>query len=431
MTRVLIEIHEGQIVRNLLENGLLTMLTAQGAEVLLVTPATRVPEFTTRYSGPGVQFRDLLLLSDSSLSRAENYEFALGKWLCQNGHIGLRRAVWQHWGQPMAVRRSGREKALITDWKPDVVVSTHLSQVYGRRLVAASRDMGIPTVGNVASWDNVWKGLRVRPETVTCWSANNRDEVCRLGAYLPEHVEIIGAPAFDSYFAPDAQWTREDLCARLGLDPARPFLVFATLGQFSQQIDETFPLKALLCAIEAGQIRGKPQVVLRMHPWSRDMYFKPYMSRSDVVVSRYETYVPGLGWSPTREEAILAGNLLRHAAVVVSPGSTMCIEPAIFDTPTVVPAFNDYMPEVFEKYFRQTWLNQHFGRLYKNDWVPIPRSNGDMIAAINRGLEDRTWYREGRRHIRDEFLGPLDGKATERLAQIIVRAAESDQRIKG
>src|SRR5690606_29255115 len=149
----------------------------------------------------------------------------------------------------------------------------------------------------------------------------------------------------------------------LGLDLERPVLLFATLGQFNQQIDETNPLERLLEAIDTGQIPGRPQVVLRLHPWSRAAYFARFASRPDVRLSRYENYVPGLGWTPTREETILAGNLLRHADVLLSPGSTMCIEAAIFDTPTVVPVFNDYMPEQFAAYFESTWLQQHFRRL--------------------------------------------------------------------
>ncbi len=425
MSRILIEIHEGQVVRNLLENDLLRHLTAAGHTVLLVTPGARYPAFVQRYSLPGVEFDDLNLIFHARLSRMENYEEAVGKWLNRKGYYDLRRWLWQNVGAPRTIRRSTAEAALIARWKPDVVVATHLSQLYGRGLVAVARKRGIPTVGNLNSWDNAWKGLRTFPDTVTCWSDNNKQELIRLNGLEPKQIEVIGAPAFDAYCAPDGQWTRREFAERIGLDPERPILLFATLGQFSQQIDETNPLEVLLRAIDAQEIPGRPQVVLRMHPWSRDSYFLPYMHHPDVVISRYENYVPGLGWSPTRDEAILAGNLLKHADVVISPGSTMSIEPALFDTPTVVPVFNEYMPEVFEDYFEKTWIQQHFSRLYKNDWVPIVRSGTAMVEAVNHALSDKSWYHEGREHIRHEFLGPVDGSATERFAQIIMNAAKN------
>lgn len=419
--RILIEIHEGQVVRNLLENDLLGRLTRSGAQVMVITPGARIPAFVERYGGTGIAFRDLGLIGRAGLSRWEHYEMGLGARLMR--YPAARRWLWQAVGERLAARRARSEAALIAEWQPTVVVSTHLSQWYGRGLIAAARRQGIPTVGNLNSWDNVWKGLSVRPDVVTCWSQNNRAEVCRLAAYSPDQVEVIGAPAFDPYFAPDAQWTRAELCARLGLDPARPYLLFATLGQFKQQIDETNTFEVLLRALDAGQLAADPQVVLRLHPWSRETYFLPLMQHRAVVMSRYEHYYPGLGWSPTRDEAMLAGNLMRHAAAIISPGSTMCIEAAIFDVPTIVPVFNEYMPDVFEAYFRQTWLNQHFGRLYANDWVPIVRDPASMVEAINRALADPAWYAEGRAQIRREFLEPLDGRAAERFADVIMRTA--------
>lgn len=415
--RVLIEIHEGHIVRNFLENGLLERLTERGAVVMVVTPGARVPTFVKRFEREGVAFADLGLITYRPRSRVEVYDFALGKWLCARGLNRLRRWSWRYLAEPRAAREGTRENALLDQWKPDVVVSTHLSQVYGRRLIATAHRRGIPTLGNLNSWDNVWKGLWVRPEVITCWSEHNREEICTFAGYQPEQVKVIGAPAFDAYFAPDGMWTRAELCARLGLDPARPILLFATLGQFSQQIDETNPFEALLRALDQGLIPGHPQVVLRMHTWSKDIYFKHLMSHPAVTLSRFETYVPGLTWTPTRDEVILLGNLMRHADVVISPGSTISIEPAAFDTPTLVPVFNEYMPEVYESYFRQTWLNQHFGRLVKHDWVPLARTPESMVEMINRALTDRSWYREGRTHIREQILGPLDGKATERFVE--------------
>lgn len=420
MPRILIEIHEGQIVRNLLENNLLGMLVERGAEVLVVTPGARIPSFIERHGRAGVTFR--AIAGNTTFPRLEGYEHAIGEWLSRKGYAVLRQMIWKRLGEPMAANRALVESELLDSWNPDVVVSTHLSQLYGRCLVAAARRRGIPTVGNLMSWDNAWKGLRVRPDLLTCWSENNRAEICEIGGYDCADVQVIGAPAFDAYLAADSQWPRERVCDQLGLDPGRPILLFATLGQFKQQIDETSPLEVLLRAIDSEEISGRPQIVVRMHPWSREAYFKSLLDHPGVVVSRYENYVPGLTWTPTREEAMLAGNLLRHSAVCISPGSTMCIETAIFDTPTVVAVFNEYMPEVFEEYFKQLWLNQHFRRLQSNDWVPIARNASEMVAAVNKAMADKNWYSEGRRRIREEFLGPLDGCATRRLADVILGA---------
>lgn len=416
--RVVVEIHEGQIARSLLENGLLDFLRDRQAEVALVVPATRVDSFVARYAGPSISFHDLGLLG-KGLSSWENYEFAFGQRLSLHGYHKLRRSIWHWCAEPYIAQRAQHERAFLENWRPDVVVSTHLSQVYGRGLVAVANRMAIPTIGNLNSWDNAWKGLKVRPRQLTCWSTDNKEELCRLASYTSKQVQVIGAPAFDAYFAQDAQWSRVELCARLGIDTDRPLLLFATLGQFKQQIDETNPLEVLLKSLDHNGIPGNPQVIVRLHPWSRETYFKTLLEHPAVTVSRYEHYVPGLAWTPTRDETILAGNLIRHANVIISPGSTMTVEAAIFDTPVVVPAFNEYMPNVFDDYFQHTWTNQHLGRIYRNDWACIVKSPEEMLLAINTTLKNPHWYQEGRFRIRENILGPLDGKATERFAAAI------------
>lgn len=418
--RVLLEIHEGQIARNFLENGLLKLLLDQHVRISIVTPAARVPAFLSRHGAAGVEFHDLGLLDSVGLSAWENYEFALGQRLSRMGHHRLRRFLWHWFAEPCAAQRARRESAFLAAQRPDLVVSTHLSQTYGRGLVASASRMGIPTLGNLNSWDNAWKGLKVRPAQITCWSETNKQELCDLASYRPHQARVIGAPAFDAYFAPDAQWTRAELCTQLGLDMNRPLLLFATLGQFKQQIDETNPLEVLLKAIDSDSIPSDSQVVVRLHPWSREAYFQHLLLHPAVTVSRYQHYVPGLAWTPTRDETILAGNLMRHADVLISPGSSMVVEAAIFDTPVVVPVFNEYMPEVFENYFRQTWLNQHFGRIYQHDWAFLAKEPGQMIAAINTAIKNPDWYQAGREKIRENILGPLDGKATERFASFVL-----------
>ncbi len=222
-------------------------------------------------------------------------------------------------------------------------------------------------------------------------------------------------------------WSRERLCGTLGLDSRRPILVFATLGQFKKFIDETDSFQALLDEIDSGRIPGRPQVVLRLHPVSREQYWEVFRAREDVVVSRYLGYSPGMRWWPSQDEVALAGNLLRHADVCLSPGSTMAIEPAIFDTPAIVPIFNRYMPEEYERFFDAFWMSRHFGFLAENELLPFVRSAGEMTEAVCRALADRSWMKQERSVIREELIGPLDGHSTERLAQVAVRAANGSK----
>lgn len=278
-------------------------------------------------------------------------------------------------------------------------------------------------MGHLFSWDNAYRGLSSRPRRVTCWSEHNRRGLRALWGYPPERVEAIGAPALDAYLAADGVWSRVELCGELGLDPERPILLFASLGQIHTTIDETSPFEALLRGIDAGGVPGRPQVVLRLHPSSRAPYFSALTDRPDVVVSRYRGYVPGLSWYPERCEMIVAGNLFRHADVCISPGSTVTLESAIFDTPTVVPMFNEYMPDEYARFFKALWLERHFRPLIEEDLLILSRSPEELLEHVRRALAEPEWRREPRATIRERFLEPLDGRATEQFARVILETA--------
>lgn len=412
--KLIIEISEGQVARNLLENGFLDYLSKW--EVLLLVPVVKHVYFD-KFKKQNIQILEKPY--PQPLSRKEKYYLSLAKVLNKKGRNGLRQRLWEKMERPVIIQKSQWELNIIEQESPDLVISTHLSQLYGRGLIAVAQSKKIPTLGLLMSWDNVWKGLKSRPDMVACWSENNKDEIMRMEGYADKNVQVTGAPGFDAYFAEDAQWTREFFCSQLGLDSDKPIIMYATLGQFAQQVDETNTLEVLLRNIDSGNLSKHTQVIVRMHPWSRDGYFKHLLDHPNVTLSRYWNYVPGLTWTPTREETILAGNLLKHANVIVSPGSTMCIEAAIFDTPIVVPVFNEYMPDFFDQYFEETWLKKHFSKLYINNWLPVVRNEEDYISGILKAIDSPSWYQNGRMNIRNHFLGTLDGNSTLNLANLI------------
>ncbi len=253
-----------------------------------------------------------------------------------------------------------------------------------------------------------------------------KENLIKIGGFLPEQIDVIGAPVFDPYLDPAGAWPRRELCDRIGLDPERPILLFATLGQMRMFWDETGTFRAFLDALDQAALPGPPQIVLRLHPISVDHYFEEFRTREDVVFSRYSRYCPNMRWWPSRDEMFLAGNLLRHADACISPGSTMTIESAIFDTPTIVPTFNPLVPQEYDRFFRENWLNRHFRFLVEENTVALAGSPDELIGAVRRALADRSWLSEGRRKIRDWLLGPLDGRATERLAGLAVECAKQN-----
>ena len=427
--RILLETGDGRSASALLENNFLQHCLDLGAEVHVLSPGACYEPFIERYrlSGTSFSYLPVLLATKMRQRLLVGIEKRLGGGLSRIGWRQTRHKLWKIMGARANAFDGNFLKPLLDDFRPDCVVTAHLNQGFSRGLIGLCCLRGIPTVGNIFSWDHPYYPQRSVPDKLTCWSDIMRDDLVRIGGFLPEKIESIGAPVFDPYLDPAGKWTRQELCEHMALDPTRPILLFATLGQMRMFWDETGTFRAFLQALDQAALPGPPQIVLRLHPISIDHYYDEFRSRKDIVFSRYSRYCPGIRWWPSREEMFLAGNLLRHSDVCISPGSTMTIEAAIFDKPTIVPTFNPIMSDEYEHYFQESWLRKHFRFLVEEDSVALANSPDELITAVRRALSDPTWQAGGRQKIRDQLLGPLDGRATERLARAAVNLAKQNK----
>lgn len=344
--------------------------------------------------------------------------------------MGNRRALraWLTWEEK---RFYPPREEYVTAFRrigPSLLLTTNAHLPREAELISTARALGIPTLGIVRSWDNVFKGIHCRPDRLAVWNEINRQELIDIEGYRPGSVDIVGSPQFDPYFASDGVWSREKLAYRFGLDAARPIILFATLGYFLPGFDETCWMDTLAELLDRNSIEGRPQIICRLHPWSRLEHFEKYASHPDIRLTYVKRYWPSLTWYMTRDDVNEVGNMLRHADVVITPGSTITLEAAIFDRPTLVPIFHQYQPERAKDYF-DTWvLGKHFGRIERLGLAPIIRRSEDFAPAINRCLREPEWYKEQRAMLVRDYVHFTDGCSTQRLVELALRIARNGTR---
>ncbi len=410
--KIALSITEGRVIRDLFENGFLDMLHEHKADVVCFTPASRVSQFLKQWSQPGVAFCPIPLYDlDVTLQRS----LKVRDLMLRRGRFLL--PLWR------------RSVSKITLPDPEIIekmrgaqlaVSTHPMFHTEFPVYRAAVKLNIPTLGVLRSWDNLYKGLRIMPETLAVWNEVNRQEAVRLMGYKPDQVKVVGGAQFDPYFDPNAVWTRKQFASYFQLETSRPVIVLATLGAFLHLYDETYLVDWLLQEIENGNIPGRPQVVIRLHPASKLEHFQKYLSHPDVRISFIQGYIPTLGWTMTRNDVVVVANLLRHADLVISPGSTITIEAAIFDTPTIVPLFHTYQPELGKRQY-DFHLRNHFKRLHDLDLVPFANTPEELLQMVNRLLIDKSWYRKQRAQLVREYIQYTDGCSTKRLVDLIMK----------
>lgn len=170
---------------------------------------------------------------------------------------------------------------LVREAEPDVVVGSpanmrHSSEV---EYLKAARRLGIPTVIPVLSWDNLsTKGLfHVIPDKLLAWNEAHREQAVRIHGVPKANIEVTGSPFFDKWWADEtAPRDREAFCRKVGLDPAKPFLLY--LGSsISISNNEWGVIGELREALRGRPEFAEMQILVRPHPSNAATYAEiPY-----------------------------------------------------------------------------------------------------------------------------------------------------------
>ena len=143
-----------------------------------------------------------------------------------------------------AIPTDPRLDAVVSSIAPDVVVVTPLIDFVSYQVdyVKSAKRQGIPVAMAVASWDNLTnKGtINVQPDQVIVWNEAQKREAVSLHGVAPAAVRVTGAQLFDDWFERSPGTTREAFCARVGLDPARPFLLYLCSSLFIARDEVSF-----------------------------------------------------------------------------------------------------------------------------------------------------------------------------------------------
>ena len=197
--------------------------------------------------------------------------------------------------------------------------------------IKAARKLGVPTAVPVLSWDNLsTKGLiQAQPDRLYVWNEHHLKDAVEIHGIARDRIEVAGAPFFDKWFAPTADLpSREAFCLKLGLDPARPILLY--LGS-SRRIaaDETWFVQKLLRFLRSSgnqQLRGC-QLLVRPHPANAKIYQK--LSGEGVCVFPKDGELP-----ETREGFAQMRASFHHAAAAVGINTSGMVDAVLAGLPT-------------------------------------------------------------------------------------------------
>ena len=319
--------------------------------------------------------------------------------------------------------------------RPDAIAVLSLEGSREMLLAEAAQVAGIPLAVLIRSRDNLAAKILHLPDAAAyfVWSEATKAFFHRLYPEIPtERVLVTGSPQFDRHFDESCRLGREEYFALMGLDSARPLVVYtmATPGLIHHERDI---VQHLADAAHEGKLARGAQLLVRGHPrmFGSDW---PILRREWPEAKAFPRPVAAPYKSEAHEAEVVRLLLedepahlatLAYQDVQVNICGTMTIDSAILDKP-VVNVFYDgaKVPAGFS--VRRFYERSDVKEMMAYGASRLARDPQHCIRLINQYLDDPTLDAAGRRRAREEDCGPLDGCAGERIAAHLRRIAAKE-----
>ncbi len=467
-------------VRDVLRSGVLARVLESGAHVHIFSNAASDEAFIAEFRHPQVAIHPLADPDDPAFIREDARLLRLHLLVlslrCQTVEIMTRDArrrqpVLRMGRALLGVAGRGAQNAIL-NWcrrrraavtpdlygslfaqhRPDLVVGTRIltmtsptapsnPRYLDRHLIVEAARRGIRTLALVASWDNLTTGgfFPVDIDAITVWSREMKDQATTIHGLPAERVHITGAPQHDAYARP-SRFTRDEFWRKLGVDPARPVVVYAT-GTQGLIPNEPRLVEELMAALPVGV-----QFFLRLHQLDEPERYGHLSSESDVVedqdlgpvssghANRVSAATPRLhidqaGKPPVgdfadrdfdADELERLADTLRHADVVVNVASSISLDAAALGTPVVVLDYDAEPDTPYARSARRFYAFTHQLPVMSSGGVARAQSPRDAVEAIQTYLDDPSVHSDERAAMVEQLCHVIDGRSAERTAAVLL-----------
>lgn len=294
----------------------------------------------------------------------------------------------------------------------------------------AARDLGIPTLASILSFDNLTsRGMLARYDRYLVWCERMRDELLQLYPdVVQDDVEITGTPQFDFHRRDDRAWPRERTLAALGLDPGSRYFSYAA-SHASLTPDEPALVAQLARRMASVPSLEHHWLVVRMHPldnWNR-WSVAASLPRVRLSPSSDETPAPD-GWalgSVADQERLVA--TIRHSDASINVASTASLDAAILDRPVIGIDLRGE-PDSPRGILYEEYSAHHYAPLVASGGLDLARSWAELLLLLESAVRDPARGAGRRRAMVERECGIVDGHAAERVAGAVYRAAAGARR---
>ncbi len=446
MKTILIPIFQGSEAKNILRNGIFSILRARSDLniVLLVPTEIKKNYFESEFSGKNITY---MVVSHFHTSFVDSVFFYLKKNLLRTNTIDIKRRnalksdgkylkfvseflinrifarrffrkILRWIDQNMAVDRQSVD--IFNSIAPDLLFTAHIFGDMEASLIKEAKRRGVLVVGMINSWDKITSRGMVRalPDKLLV-----HNEIIQLEAldHLDmdrKNVYVVGIPHYDIFFHKTIT-PKEVFYRDMGLDIHERILLFCPMGKTFSDVDEEL-INTLIQLKLDGFIPADLRIIVRCPP-NDPIDLSGVIHRDLIIVEqpgvRFSS-TRGIDWDMTPLDIQKLADSLFYTSVLICPPSSISIDAAVFDRPIINIRFKKH--DSSGKNVNSYYEMDHYKNIVTTGGVRLVDDKEQLCYWINKYCDDPSIDREGRRLIVEQQCKYFDGSSGARVARLLV-----------
>lgn len=287
-------------------------------------------------------------------------------------------------------------KAQLQEHNPDLIFCTTQRATQSISALLAAKDLNIPVVSFVYSWDNVPKAMQVvEADFYFVWSDLMKQEILKYYPFVKEsQVFVTGTPQFEPHYNRNLLKSREEFFKENNLDTSKRYICFSGDDVTTSPLDQYY-LEDLAKAVINLNAKGENVgIIYRKCPVDTT-------SRYDYILNLYKDVITsvdplwkavGKNWNeilPTKEDLGLLYNVCAHSEFVTNVCSSTVFDFVAHDKPCIY--FNYEQPQL-KKGIRdigQNYKYVHFRSMPSQEAVVFCTDKLDLENQVKQILDKK------------------------------------------
>jgi len=304
-------------------------------------------------------------------------------------------------------------ESICKKYKVDAIILGTFSEAQDIVWLALSRRRKIPAFVIDFPWSYLETRVYAvpRPAHIFVWNERMREELLNNFPVSQDNVHIGGCQRYDLYTKKFPAVGREEFFKSIGADPNKKLIAYY-IGMDYWHPYQHDSAELILESIRTGKLPTDTQLLVR-HGWRQNIS-KEFLA----LAEKYPNLI--LEKAEEKPHQLHASHLLHYCDVSLSIFSSLAIDAAVVDKPMIYMGFAGFKEahpndEAIAQIFEYEFVKE----ATVTGGIRVAYNAEELVSLLSTYFKDPTVDRAGREAFVKKFLDTVDGKAGERIAQII------------